>query len=514
MAWRGVRLLQLLAAVLLIGGIRALVLDGHLIVDDSGRLHVNCSKRVLVDGVDVVAQLGALKQNATAAFSDWTTPTAMTSTSTPAATPVAGSSVEDVTVGVDDGGGLHLNGSTVLFNGIDVRAELLLLRAQIELLVPALTSSPPGVMANSPTVQAEMTLDPLGNVILNSSRSGKVSVNGLPLLDELAILQQAVAALAGRTTSIFTSSPAPTTTSLEPVISPNISSCSLSNVPAGVTEIRGDLILSGCSALLASDLLVLVELRNVTGNVRIERNGALVNLNGLASLSVIGGYLHISNNYQLTNINGLAALSSIGKQLYILANVKLTNLHGLQALTRIGAFLTLGMNHVLQDLAGLEQLKHVNEYVRIENHDSLSNLNGFAGLTHIGNYLLIYNNKALQHLDGLGNLKAIQTDLDVKSNDNLTVISGFDKLPQLGSDMSVRPCQNFSIRPFPLLQHNDRLSLLAGFESLTSITSFELRTKLDDANFLARYRTQHNKTLVLADGGKQAQNTKDQQKGS
>ena len=83
---------------------------------------------------------------------------------------------------------------------------------------------------------------------------------------------------------------------------------------AGKTRIAGNLTIGYTDNGSTSDITDLMPLRDIvrmTGNLNIQQNGQLVNLNGLDNLQAIGGYFSVQNNDSLTFL-GNFALTSIG----------------------------------------------------------------------------------------------------------------------------------------------------------------------------------------------------------
>ena len=114
------------------------------------------------------------------------------------------------------------------------------------------------------------------------------------------------------------------------------------------------------------------------GDLRIQYNDALTNLDGLVSVASVGGELYISSNNALTNLDGLANLASVGGQLYISCNGALTNLDGLANLTSVGGDLTIQYNYY-----------------------ALTNLDGLANLTSVGGDLTIQANYGATSCQGI-----------------------------------------------------------------------------------------------------------------
>jgi len=68
-------------------------------------------------------------------------------------------------------------------------------------------------------------------------------------------------------------------------------------------------------------------------------------------VTTVGGDLIIEANATLTNLNGMSGVTSVGGDLIIEANFTLTNLDGLSGLTSVGALLTIADNPILPTCA-------------------------------------------------------------------------------------------------------------------------------------------------------------------
>jgi len=61
-------------------------------------------------------------------------------------------------------------------------------------------------------------------------------------------------------------------------------------------------------------------LTTVGGDLIINNNDSLTDLDGLESLTTVGWILYINDNYSLTNLDGLANLTTVDGDLYIDSN--------------------------------------------------------------------------------------------------------------------------------------------------------------------------------------------------
>jgi len=87
-----------------------------------------------------------------------------------------------------------------------------------------------------------------------------------------------------------------------------------------------------------TDLSPLAGITNVSGNLYIQNNGTLQNVDGL-NITTVGGWLYVggdnstNTNLQLTNLNGLSSLTSVAEDIYISYNPVLTDISALQNTT-------------------------------------------------------------------------------------------------------------------------------------------------------------------------------------
>lgn len=207
---------------------------------------------------------------------------------------------------------------------------------------------------------------------------------------------------------------------------------------SSLATIDDNLTITGNASL--SNLDGLSGLTSVGQMVEIANNASLTNLNGLSNLSSIGFWfpsfqsVFISGNPSLTSILGLSQITSLEGEIHIDNNDALRNLDGLESLTTIdgrrGSFTITG-NEVLENLDGARSLTSVSgfvSFVTITDNPALLNLNGLASLTRIGSgfsaNLVIRNNAVLGNIDSLSSLVTITSAgnsyLTLVDNPNLT----------------------------------------------------------------------------------------------
>lgn len=183
----------------------------------------------------------------------------------------------------------------------------------------------------------------------------------------------------------------------------------------------------------------------VNGDVIVEEasRGAIVNLNGLASLTTVTGDLVIKNNEILGDLNALSNLSILRRDFIIENNAALADLGNFKLLQATGGSLTILNNPSISTIGGFSELSVLSGDLYIHNNQNLTNLNGLGlrrfdmfrfcdikigknnsltnidGISNVGlvpGSVVIYDNSALQTLDGLSGIFGIQDYLSVTEN--------------------------------------------------------------------------------------------------
>lgn len=178
-----------------------------------------------------------------------------------------------------------------------------------------------------------------------------------------------------------------------------------------------------------------LQLTSIGGDLRVQNNAVLLDLDGLDMLTSVSGGVTIFNNDALTDV-GLSALASIGKNLSILNNDGLTGITGLSTLTSIGTSLSISFNPMLTSLVGLEGITSINGFVSIESN-GITSMAGLDNLGSVGGDFDIKNNTSLLSLDGLEGLMFVSGNFYLFANIQLTSIMGLVNL--------VDVCGNFQI---------------------------------------------------------------------
>jgi hypothetical protein len=243
---------------------------------------------------------------------------------------------------------------------------------------------------------------------------------------------------------------------------------------------------------------------NFATKLIISGNAKLANLNGLSALTSVEHFFIISDNPLLMSLAGLSHLSSISStsgNLTIDNNDALTNVNGLSGLT-YAAGLIIENNSALSNLDALSHLTQVQfGGLTIDNNDALTNIDGLNGITLLFGDLIVTNNQALLNVDGLSHIGGLNNldarhNLEIKDNPSLTNVDG------LSSVVGVRDGDL-------AIQNNDALTNIDGLSKLTLvgevliISDNLLLTNVDGLSHLEAVggmTIDHNSALTNLDG--------------
>lgn len=217
---------------------------------------------------------------------------------------------------------------------------------------------------------------------------------------------------------------------------------------ASLEEVGGSLVLSRLSSL--TSLAGLEALERVGGDLVVEDDPSLPDLDDLERLSELGG-LSVQRNEALVGLEGLSAVGAVRGDALIAGNPALGSLAGLGGLTAVGGDLAFCGNERLADLQGLAELESVGGRLAVggigcsttwDDHPytvcdfpvaacvpdlvdcscpgnpALESLDGLGSLASVGEYLSLVGNGSLARLDGLASL-ATAGDVVVASNPSL-----------------------------------------------------------------------------------------------
>ena len=238
-----------------------------------------------------------------------------------------------------------------------------------------------------------------------------------------------------------------------------------------------------------TDMRWLGNLRQVDGDLDIDRNISLVSLTGLEQLETLGGHLSIIGNPALTNIRGLSGVKTL-TGLSIGHNPSLTDLTSLQGEVRIGRApgygwrLAIGDNESLATFAGLGAIKTVLTdgpfVMSFQRNGELRDLEGLDSFARSGQeiHLDLYDNPKLESLGvsftslsqaQLGFLPSLTSLAGIDDEDiDTLVLNGLDSLTSLHGLENVQKIRYLEIGP--CLSGNASLTTLAGLDNLSSVS--------------------------------------------
>ncbi|EMQ95197.1 hypothetical protein D778_02718 [Xanthomarina gelatinilytica] len=215
------------------------------------------------------------------------------------------------------------------------------------------------------------------------------------------------------------------------------------------SKIEGNLLIyNGYNSITNIDALI--NLTEVTGNIRLSHNFQLSDLNGFSNLTIIGGSLEISYCQLLYDIDGLSNLTTIGNglslndfplnNLNMFSNVisfngsllieytGITSLDGLENLINVNDLSLAGNS--LENIDALSNLQIINGGLRIMYTMNLENINALSNVTSLNGDLILYQNLNLENVSGLSNIQAINGNVSIQNSRfvDLNWISNVDLL--------------------------------------------------------------------------------------
>ena len=175
----------------------------------------------------------------------------------------------------------------------------------------------------------------------------------------------------------------------------------------------------------------LTELTAVFGELIIEGNPSLINIDGFENLESAGS-LRISNNRSLVTVDGLSSLKQIDRWLHLRFNDALRSVRGLNELTTVGNNVFIWTNFNLINLEGFSKLSQVGGALSFRILNTLFDLDDFSSLTSVGD--LTISGTPIGDLDGLSNLTFVKGDVYIVGND-LISLNGLIALNSVGGDL-------------------------------------------------------------------------------
>ena len=238
-----------------------------------------------------------------------------------------------------------------------------------------------------------------------------------------------------------------------------------------LTSVGGSL---GISYSAASNLNGLQNLQS-TGDFGLAYNANLTSIAQLSSLNTINGNLFIQSNTALPNLNGFTLPAGYNREIWINDNTALTSLVGLENAHQLASLSITG--NAISNLNGLNNLQSVSTTLGIAYNPNLNDLTALSMLQSAGN-VGIANNNVLVSLNGLNALTSINTDgIYLQYNNSLTdltALSGLTALPgglYLEDNDALQNMQglhNIQSVGFLQIQGNALLSNLSGLNQLNS----------------------------------------------
>jgi hypothetical protein len=255
----------------------------------------------------------------------------------------------------------------------------------------------------------------------------------------------------------------------------------------GCTAIEGDVIIDLESEI--NNLNGLSILNSIGGNFILYGDYYILNLSGLQNLISVGGDFILIFCWQLESLSALESLTYIGGDFEISSHPSLTSLTGLETLNYIGGDLRINNNSNLSNLIGLQSLDSIGGDLNVSAEDSLINLTGLEELTIIGGGLYLQSNDMLNDLTGLTILNTVGGVFHLENNIVLSDLTGINALNNIGGSINI--------------VNNDDLSSLIGFEninlgSIQDLTIHDNNSLSDcDVQSICQYLASPNGTITI-----------------
>lgn len=255
---------------------------------------------------------------------------------------------------------------------------------------------------------------------------------------------------------------------------------------------------------------------DVTGNLLIQSNSDITNLDSFRQLIRVANRISIRGNNELRNLNGLRNIISCD-DLEISNNANLTNADGVANIQEVNGSIIFVNNPRIQTFIGLNVPDQIDKAIVADN-DSIFYLNAFNDATDINDIVAIRNNPRLSSLDICKSTKSTG-NIIIEGLDRLVDFNGFDSL--IVAD-TIRIIDNDQLTLLPyldqlesikgqlILSDNDTLNIINRLESLSSIEHGMLisgnrnLTAFTNTDLLQtvgeRIEILHNSKLQLIDG--------------
>ena len=264
----------------------------------------------------------------------------------------------------------------------------------------------------------------------------------------------------------------------------------------------------------------LIQIKEIHGDLEIEKATLLESLSGLDSLNTITGELTISICHGLSDLEGLGNLITVDDKIEISFNQKLESLAGLHSLERNGTTLDISCNDNLTDVVFNSNFKNLNNLelfnneklsilsfdsamldiageIKLESNPNLIDINtfntldtvgsiyieempltdmsGFSNLSHVINSIFLTENEQLASLDGLENLITVGKDLQVIENSVINNLNGLVNLESIGGRLILEELPGLNS-----LQGLEGLAVVHNTVDLTQLPLIENLNGLDN----------------------------------
>lgn len=255
------------------------------------------------------------------------------------------------------------------------------------------------------------------------------------------------------------------------------------------TSILGKLTIESSNTDAISSLASLNTLESIGTASRSETgltivgNHTLSSLSGLENVKSVFGDLIIENNNQLTNLQGLSSLTHIhydtgvfGGNFIVRENAHLETLEELSSLESIALNTEIIGNASLASISVLQDVAYSN-VVRIESNASLLSLEGLK-INNLSQ-LWIVNNDGIASFEGLGLQGVVQRALVISDNEGIVNLLGFENI-SFGVFFSMLELT---------ISGNSQLTTLQGLPNLTGIVSVSIDNNplLSDISLLSTF---------------------------
>ena len=228
----------------------------------------------------------------------------------------------------------------------------------------------------------------------------------------------------------------------------------------GVTAVSGTIHvrLNATSCNNPSDILSTVYSSDITVSTQAEVNTLVFSLKNINTIggNVTIGYASGNSRSNITDLTPLSNITHITGNLYIQRNGALVNLNDLTHLQSVGRIFWVSHNRSLETLGSFDSLQNVNGlFFRVSDNASLTTLGTFDSLQNIQGSFEIYDNESLGTLGNFNKLNSIGSFFEVRGNASLISLGQFSSLTHIGSSGELDFYPNLSI----LVEHNPNLVL-------------------------------------------------------